>query len=262
MSSPRPLSAPVYSPTIAPISAKPNAVCRLARIQVVALGSTIEVRICRREAPRIRALSTRVRSTSRAPWKALKKTAKKTRTTAVATLRGHAEAEPDDEQRREHDPRDGVGGLDERARTRRRGSGCGRAGRRGRCPAPSRSAKPITASSRVTRICSQIEPCAVPSVNQVTSWSQMSIGREKYERVDHGGWRPAASCPARARRAAARAAMDGPAGAGGAARAAAGGAAAGATASRWLAVRRSVDRRARRRVAAVSGGTARRRGRG
>ena len=37
-------------------------------------------------APRMRALSTRLRSTSRAPWKALKKTGKNTRTTAEATL--------------------------------------------------------------------------------------------------------------------------------------------------------------------------------
>ena len=41
---------------------------------------------CQREAPSSRALAMRLRSTSRAPWKALKKTPKKTRTTARMTL--------------------------------------------------------------------------------------------------------------------------------------------------------------------------------
>ena len=45
------------------------------------------------DAPRIRALAMRLRSTSRAPWKALKKTAKNTSTTASDHLRLDAEAE-------------------------------------------------------------------------------------------------------------------------------------------------------------------------
>ncbi len=48
----------------------------------------------------MRALAIRLRSTSRVPWKALKKTEKKTSTTASATLPVIAEAEPDDEHRR------------------------------------------------------------------------------------------------------------------------------------------------------------------
>src|SRR6266542_3374235 len=86
MSRPSPLSAPVYSPTTAPMSAKPKAECSDARIQEVALGTTIVVSTPNRLAPRMRALLTRLRSTSRAPWKALKNTAKKTSTTAVATF--------------------------------------------------------------------------------------------------------------------------------------------------------------------------------
>ena len=46
----------------------------------------MEVRILRLLAPRIRALLTTLPSTSRAPVKALKNTAKKTRTTTVAIL--------------------------------------------------------------------------------------------------------------------------------------------------------------------------------
>ena len=86
ISSPRPALAPVYSPTTAPISANPNAACSDERIHEVALGSTIEPSTWARLAPRIRALLIRLRSTSRAPWKALKKTAKNTSTNAVATL--------------------------------------------------------------------------------------------------------------------------------------------------------------------------------
>ncbi|SKW44947.1 Uncharacterised protein [Mycobacteroides abscessus subsp. massiliense] len=83
---PNPLLAPAYSPTTAPIRANPNAVCRLDRIQLVALGSTIEVRMRVGLAPRIRALLITFPSTSRAPVNALKNTAKNTRTTTVATL--------------------------------------------------------------------------------------------------------------------------------------------------------------------------------
>jgi hypothetical protein len=86
ISRPRPRCAPRNSPTIAPISAKPKLMCMLAMIHVIAEGSTTWRVTCRGEAPRIRALATRLRSTSRAPWKALKNTAKNTSTTASATF--------------------------------------------------------------------------------------------------------------------------------------------------------------------------------
>ena len=38
--------------------------------------------------------------------------------------------------------------------------------------------KPSTASSRVIAMFDQIEPCEVPSVNQVTSFCQMAEGLE------------------------------------------------------------------------------------
>ncbi len=85
-SRPRPLVAPMYSPTMAPISAKPKLTCRLVKIQVVAAGMTTCKVTLRLSAPRMRALATRLRSTSRAPWKALKNTGKNTSTTAEATL--------------------------------------------------------------------------------------------------------------------------------------------------------------------------------
>src|ERR1700694_3673424 len=86
ISSPRPWLAPRISPTRAPIRAKPKLMCRLARIQVKADGRTTCRVTCSREAPRIRALEIRLRSTSRVPWNALKKTPKKTSTTASTIL--------------------------------------------------------------------------------------------------------------------------------------------------------------------------------
>src|SRR5919199_1315112 len=178
ISRPRPLSAPVNSPTIAPIRAKPNAVCRLARIQDVALGSTIDVRIWRRSAPRMRALSTSVLSTSRAPWKALKNTAKNTRTTAVAILDDMPK--PNQMTNSDASTMRGIAlaplmkGAQTSARNRLRPSSTPKT-----TPSAEPITKPTTASCSVTPICSQIEPCDVPSVNQVTSCDQMSLGREK-----------------------------------------------------------------------------------
>ena len=55
-------------------------------IQVSAEGSTTWRVIASREAPSTRALASRLRSTSRTPWKALKNTTKNTSTEASATL--------------------------------------------------------------------------------------------------------------------------------------------------------------------------------
>src|SRR5450759_3243400 len=83
---PSPRSAPRNSPTMAPMIANPKLTCRLARIQVNADGMTTSVVIFQREAPSSLALAIRLRSTSRVPWKALKKTPKKTRTMTSSTL--------------------------------------------------------------------------------------------------------------------------------------------------------------------------------
>ena len=66
--------------------ASPKLMWRLARIHESADGMMIS-RVRRRlSAPRMRAFAIRLRSTSRTPWKALKKTTKNTSTTAVAAL--------------------------------------------------------------------------------------------------------------------------------------------------------------------------------
>jgi hypothetical protein len=66
--------------------AKPNAVCRLAMIHVSAEGIVTCRATCRGEAPSTFTFATRFWSTSRTPWKALKKTMKKTRTAASSTF--------------------------------------------------------------------------------------------------------------------------------------------------------------------------------
>ena len=66
--------------------AKPNAVCRLAMIQVSADGIVTWRATWSGEAPSTLTLATRFGSTSRTPWKALKKTMKNTRTAASNTL--------------------------------------------------------------------------------------------------------------------------------------------------------------------------------
>src|SRR6266511_3979918 len=162
MSRPSPLSAPVYSPTTAPMSAKPKAECSDARIQEVALGTTIVVSTPNRLAPRMRALLTRLRSTSRAPWKALKNTAKKTSTTAVATF----EDRPRPNQITNSD-----------ARTMR-GTALAALMNGAATSAIAPSTNPPTASSSVTAIWAQIEPAEVPVVNQPTKRPQMALGLE------------------------------------------------------------------------------------
>ena len=57
-------------------------------IHVIAEGTTTCCTTCNREAPRMRALATRLRSTLRTPWKALKNTTKKTSTAASSTFEG------------------------------------------------------------------------------------------------------------------------------------------------------------------------------
>src|ERR1700738_3499220 len=83
---PTPLIAPRYSPTTAPTRANPKLTWRLAMIQLRAEGMITSVVMRRSSAPRMRALASRFLSTSRTPWKALKKTMKKTSTTASATF--------------------------------------------------------------------------------------------------------------------------------------------------------------------------------
>src|SRR6266508_4580656 len=176
MSRPSPLSAPVYSPTTAPMSAKPKAECSDARIQEVALGTTIVVSTPNRLAPRMRALLTRLRSTSRAPWKALKNTAKKTSTTAVATF----EDRPRPNQITNSDARTMRGtalaalmnGAATSARKRARPSRMPST-----TPAIAPSTNPPTASSSVTAIWAQIEPAEVPVVNQPTKRKRVSLAQ-------------------------------------------------------------------------------------
>ena len=86
MTMPMPWIAPRYSPTTAPTRANPKLVCKLARIHDSAEGKMTCVVSWRSLAPRIRALLSSTRSTSRTPWKALKKTTKNTSTTASATF--------------------------------------------------------------------------------------------------------------------------------------------------------------------------------
>lgn len=62
--------------------AKPKALCRLAMIHVSAEGRMTCRVVCIREAPSTLTLARTLRSTSRTPWKALKKTMKNTSTAA------------------------------------------------------------------------------------------------------------------------------------------------------------------------------------
>ena len=80
--------APRYSPTIAPMIASPKATCRLAMIQTSAEGTTTWRMMAGFEAPSTRAFASRLPSTSRTPWKALKNTTKNTSTEASATFEG------------------------------------------------------------------------------------------------------------------------------------------------------------------------------
>ena len=68
------------------MTANPNATCSDAMIQVIADGMTTLRTTCMRDAPRILALLTKFPSTSRTPWKALKKTTKNTRNAARTTF--------------------------------------------------------------------------------------------------------------------------------------------------------------------------------
>ncbi len=85
--------------------AKPNAVCRLAMIQVSADGIVTCRATCSGEAPSTLTLATRFGLTSRTPWKALKKTMKKTRTAASSTFgkvpspKATRKIEPEDDAR-------------------------------------------------------------------------------------------------------------------------------------------------------------------
>ncbi len=120
---------------------------------------------------------TRFRSTSRAPWKALKNTAKNTSTNAVAIF--DCMPRPNQMMNSEARMMRGIAltalmnGAHTSDRNRLRPSTMPRT-----TPPAAPSAKPATASCSVTEICSQIDPCEVPSVNQPTSRSQILDGIE------------------------------------------------------------------------------------
>ena len=139
-------------------------------------------------APRIRALSTEVPVDLAGALEGVEEDGEEDQDDGGGDLELMPEAEPDDEQRRQHDARDGVGGLDERRAARRPGSGCGRAAMPKTTPSDEPMRKPMTASCRVTRICCQIEPCAVPVGEPVDELvARSAIGLEKIERVDPRG---------------------------------------------------------------------------
>ena len=105
----------------------------------------------------MRALLTRLRSTSRAPWKALKKTAKKTSTTAVATF--EVMPRPNQMTKSEASTMRGIAlaalmnGAHTSAGKRLRPSRMPRT-----TPPSAPMTKPSTASCRVVAICVQTEP--------------------------------------------------------------------------------------------------------
>ena len=132
-------------------------------------------------------MATRLRSTSRAPWKALKKTPKKTRTTARIDLGLDAEAEGDGEDRAEDDARDRVGGLDEGREAARRAAGPGRAAMPQTTPRIEPMTKPSTASSSVTRIWSPSEPWLGADGEPVDEVGPDARGLAPEERVDDLG---------------------------------------------------------------------------
>ncbi len=70
-------------------------------IHTTADGSTTSRTVSSRDAPSTRTFATRLRSTSRTPWKALKKTTKKTSTEASSTF----DAVPNPSQTTKIDPR-------------------------------------------------------------------------------------------------------------------------------------------------------------
>ena len=83
---PMPRSAPRYSPRMAPITAKPTHVRRLAKIHVRAEGKSTWRTRSPRLPPITRTWLIRFTSTSRSPAYVLKKMMKKTRLTTMATL--------------------------------------------------------------------------------------------------------------------------------------------------------------------------------
>src|SRR6185436_8125484 len=81
-----PSDDPRYSPTTAPTNARPTELWRLAKTQLIALGTYTWRMSWRSDAPRIRALESTVWLTSLTPWYTLKKTMKKTSVTPSATF--------------------------------------------------------------------------------------------------------------------------------------------------------------------------------
>src|SRR5438876_5121412 len=169
---------PMNSPTTAPTSAKPKLVWRLAMIHVRAEGSTTCVVTSRRLAPRMRAFAITSSFTSRTPWKALKKTTKKTRTKARATLDGS----PSPSQMMKIEPSTTRGiefaalmyGPSTSARRRIRPSATPKM-----TPPTTPKPKPSSASSTVIRMSSQSGPSGEPTVAQCQIFCAISDGRPK-----------------------------------------------------------------------------------
>ena len=125
----------------------------------------------------MRALSIRLRSTSRAPVKALKNTAKKTRTTTVATFEDSPSPNQMTNSAASTMRGRALAALMKGAKT------CARYVLRPRItpsttPAIAPMTKPSAASSTVTRIWYQMEPKSVPSLIQETRRSQIFDGLE------------------------------------------------------------------------------------
>src|SRR6267378_470416 len=175
MSSPSPWVAPKSSPTTAPTSASPKRVCRLATIHERADGMRISVVSWRSPAPRMRAFAIRLRSTSRTPWNALKKTTKKTRTAAVAIF--DLMSSPSETAKRAPSTTRGIAfaalmyGPRTSDSSRFRPSATPKT-----TPRIDPTMNPPTASSMVTSACSQSGPSSVPWVIQYQSLSATAVG--------------------------------------------------------------------------------------
>src|SRR5712691_7396600 len=153
-------------------------------IQERADGMMISVVSCRLPAPRIRAFATRLRSTSRTPWNALKKTTKKTRMAAVATL--DLMSRPSEIANRAPTTTRGIAfaplmyGERTSESNRLRPSAMPMT-----TPRSDPTTKPPTVSSMVVTTCTQSGPSSVPCVVQTQSLSAISEGWAKKNLSTH-----------------------------------------------------------------------------
>src|SRR5579885_10498 len=175
ISKPIPWTDPRNSLTTAPTRAKLKLVCKLAMIHVRADGRITCVVSWRWLAPRMRALASRLRSTSRTPWKALKKTIKNTITTDSATF----DWMPNPSPIMKIGPRTTRGiefsALIYGPRTSDKKRYCPRTTPK-MTPRTTPITKPMMVSSKVTATCSHNGPCAVPCVTHVTICVQIPLG--------------------------------------------------------------------------------------